>query len=258
MIRDDVDGLLRRLAIKLAFQVLRAVRPQHEGDGEGGALIRALSTTNVLKIRSVCPELTGSLLVLARTKPQQALRPLAALLRRYLQSETALSQLMQLYHLILGAICTPVSGSTLLEDGDVSQLLMSGQVVVLLAAVEVIGAHNVWSLYWALRRSQVAAVCHARYVLACILSAAEALPVGGTGSSSLLSLWTKLMSDPFPAVAIVGSQRVIRISGLAAYDKYEAAISDAQRAANVSKLGNSYTMALNIWERVEADIKSSN
>jgi hypothetical protein len=250
MLKDDTDGGLHRIASRLLFQTLRLLRPQQEAESRMlNDLALAVAGSTSLKVRSAGPYAIGALLLLSRTQPQQS-AIFSLFCRLYLEKENSTTHLMELYDILVEAICIQ-HGSLMLSDGDVSSLCVGGQVQLLHSAAEFIGSHTFWSIYWGLRRSQQHAVCRARYVLVSVLCV---LDLSGS-STNQIALWTKVMSDPHPPTAMVGAQKIIRISGLSAYDKYEAAISEAQRAANPSRMTNAYTMAANIWERVEADPK---
>lgn len=236
--------------MRATFHCLRVFRsPSDDGEDVVAALIRSIALSPVPRVRSICPDVVMALTLLSRTQPQQAVVPLHHLLKAFLSKESSPPHLLALYYAVLETLV--VQHGLSLHDGDITSFCVSGQFQVQHSAVEALSAPILWSLYWSLRSVQLAAAQRARYVLVSILCNMD-LPGGSTYQ---ITLWTKVMGDSYPPCAVAGAQKIIRISGLSAYDKYEAAISEAQRAENPTKLSSSYTMATNIWHRVEAEMK---
>jgi hypothetical protein len=254
--KDDTDGSLRRMAARAMFHSLRASESQASDQGRGAAgegggaeaprlasqIIRTVALSPSQKVRSVCPDVAMALLLLGRTQPLQAVSAVS-LLRTLLSKETSPSTLLALYYNVVESVAV-IHGTPC--DGDLISAV-HGTMHIHLGAVDQLGAPILWSLYWGLRASQLGAAQRARYTIASILSGLHLQ----AASNHLIALWTKVMGDPFPPCAVIGAQKIIRISGLSAYDKYEAAVSEAQQHARSS----TYTMALSIWQRVEADMK---
>lgn len=254
LLTDDTCASQRHTAKTLMFQAVRMLKVLADAHSSCLAqLIKAVAASPVPKVRSAMPDVIGGLWALARTQQAQAVGPLQLALKVYLQHETSVSSLLKLFSYLLEGMTLDGTLSPQ-HDGDISQLVMAGHKVPLQSSVEVLGVQTIWGLYWGIRRSTLAAACRARVVLLSVLSAlSTSSPHNPATASSHMALWAKVMTDPHPQAALIGAQRVIRISGLAAYDKYEAAISEAQRAADTTKLSNSYSMAMTIWDRVEAD-----
>ena len=253
MIKEDIDGTLRRTSVHLVVHLLRMLRPHEDDhdmpDGLGRQLMKTLSSSNSQKVRGVCVDVLAALGVLARTSPQQALLSFNILLKQYLTNETHLPHLMATYYVLVQLLTIPYS--SLGTDGDLSALCAGGNLHVVHKAAEAVGSPALWTLYWGLRQNQIHSASRARFVLVSILASLELL---GPPTTQIM-LWAKVMTDSYPPAALIGAQKIIRISGVAQYDKYEAAISEAQRNENPSCLSNSYNMASSIWERVEAEIK---
>ena len=258
--KDDADGSLRRIATRATFHCLRVFRttspPSSDATTSNSAagesilslVVKSVALSQLAKVRSICPEVLMALSLLSRTQPQQA-AAFHTLLKGFLSRELSPSTLVALYYSLMETLV--VQHGATVTDGDVSSIIVQGQFQVHSGAVEAIGAPLFWSLYWALRGVPFAAAQRARYTIASILCSMD-LPGSSTHQ---IALWTKVMADPFPPCAVIGAQKIIRISGLSAYDKYEAAVSEAQRAENPQRITSSYTMAMNIWHRVEAEMK---
>lgn len=256
LLKDDACSQ-KMVATTLLTQVLRLSKPLFDSTGthreEATQMLRAIMCHTSPRVRSIAPDVLGALWLLMRSQPAQAMGPFLVGVRLYLSHETSTANLLRLAHYLLDGLAADWSFHPSL-DGDVYALLMGGHKVPLQSTVDALGVPVLWALYWGLRRgATVAAACRARLVVLSLLSSMSSYLC--SNSTAQMTLWSKVMSDPYPPAALMGAQRVIRISGLTAYDKYEAAINEAQRAAKTSKLSNTYAMAVSIWERVEADSK---
>lgn len=255
LLKDDTSSL-RFVASTLLVQALRLCKPMFDNPtgmrDEATVMLRAIACHSSPRVRVVMPDVLGALWFLMRSQPGQAAGPFLVAVRLYLQHETSTANLLRLAHYLLDGSSADWTFHPSL-DGDVFALLLGGHKLPLQSSAEMIGVQVLWALYWGLRRgTSTAAASRARLVLLSLLSSMSA---DSGNSMAQMSLWSKVMSDPYPPAALIGAQRMIRISGLAAYDKYEAAINEAQRAAKTSKLSNTYAMAVSIWERIEADKK---
>lgn len=256
LLKDDACSQ-RLVTTTLFVQVLRLCKPLFDNSSphreEAIAMIRSITCHSSVKVRSIVPEALGGLWFLMRSQPAQAMGPFLAGVRLYLSHETSTPNLLRLAHYLLDGLAADWSFHPSL-DGDVCSLLLNGHKVPLQSTVDTLGVPVLWALYWGLRRgAPLAAACRTRLVVLALLSSVSSHLC--STSTAQMTLWSKVMSDPYPPAALIGAQRVMRISGLAAYDKYEAAINEAQRAAKTSLLSNTYAMAVRIWERVEADAK---
>jgi hypothetical protein len=256
LLKDDACSQ-RLVATTLLTQVLRLCKPLFDTSSadreEAIAMLRSITCHTSIKVRSIVPEVLGGLWFLMRSQPAQAMGPFLVGVRLYLSHETSTANLLRLAHHLLDGLAADWSFHPSL-DGDVCSLLLHGHKVPLQSTVDTLGVPVLWALYWGLRRgAPMAAACRTRLVVLSLLSSVSSHLC--STSTAQMTLWSKVMSDPYPPAALIGAQRVMRIAGLAAYDKYEAAINDAQRAAKTSLLSNTYAMAVRIWERVETDTK---
>lgn len=256
--RDDYDVDARYLAARLGTEVCRT-----EWTKEGAST--HASDCLVQMARSRHPRTAQ----VAQFVIRRCVRMLSAagsrggaraLLRTLLQGgPLPLPLLMTIYRELLETVAIVVVASH--ADGDISGMVESGSMVVPHASIDAIqGEHGqqtlLWQLYWALRASDASsatspdAVRHARLVIVSLLAHHEQAT---SSPGDLIPTWHRVMEDPHPACAVVGSHRLVRIAGIAQYDSYEAAIHEAQQASRSDVLRHPFMMAASILERIASE-----
>ena len=240
--------------ISLVFNYLTS--PDAE-DSKRTALLANLASSSDARIRAASVKLLAKLAIYWRCQESTqntTAEQYATLLRFLLQRESLLPTLMSVAYVALGQVAVQHTSS--LPSGDTFALCAAhGSLHIVQHAVDRIDPRLWWDLYWGLRAAETVTHCHAaqqaRHCVACIMQSIDLSNPGGSD----MPVWHNIMEDPYPPIALVGSQQLLRISGIDHYDKYEAAIGDAQRSGQSETLKCSYLLAMTIWERVEGDGK---
>ena len=251
MLRED-DPAVQMTAIACVVSTVRHEHNQARHAEEAAApaakidclpLLQLVASGATITHRLAAVRTLERLAIVARTYPAIS-KTFSQLLHLILQKESYIPHLMVVYRACMSLMVKQLGDR---GEGDISAQCLSGtlQSGQQGHGTEIIAAGHLWNLYFALRQadsmSSTPTVRSARHVLVFVL-----IPVDIKNAAASLITWTKVMEDSYPPCAIVGAQQVIRISGIAQYDRYDAAVNEAEQSQKAEVLKSAYHMASSI------------